>query len=174
MSKEIIADISINIRTQYSVANGSSRPKIDSTFARTLQWLTGKGKDQADQFLVNTYTLARVGGGVNATFFSITGSDKLGQSYNIRSFKLAVFAVRESSAKLGVRVAQAFGQTRFMFDDSTTGGFTIRPGGFVILAAPDVRSYDTSIAPTATMISLANLDTEVPAIVDVYLIGVNR
>lgn len=133
----------------------------------SLNLTTGTGANQADRLFTDTRTLAA---SANESL-DLAGSlvDALGVTLTMARVKLLV--IKAAASNVNNVIVGGVGANGWItgFGDATDK-LVVRPGGFIILAAPDAVAYAVTAA-TADLLLIANSGAGTPVTYDIIVVG---
>lgn len=131
---------------------------------------SGVGPGLVDQVWAARFTVAASSDEVIA-FADM--EDPFGSSLTFARVRVAMFKVAASSALLGVEIGCGDADAKWFLaanEGGTISPVYVRPGGAAMYVAPDEHAY----AVDHDEIRLVNLDNDVPAVVDLVLVGASQ
>lgn len=154
--------------------NGTAKNTLDLTYAqavlayaKTGSLSTGTGANQADRIFSDQRTIV-ISGTDDLDLAGTSLQDNLGQNLSIARIKvLAVYASAGNTNNVVMGVGTAPVTTIL---GGTTPTLNIRPGGMMLLTAPDAVAYGVT-ATTADILRFANSGAGTSVTYDIVIIG---
>jgi hypothetical protein len=134
---------------------------------RDFPWSSGTGQDEADRVWTDTRTLTAS----SSDSLDLAGSlaDAFGNVITFARIRALIVAPAVGNAN-NVIVGGAASNGFITWVGGATHTLTVRPGGLLLLAAPDATAYVVT-AGTADQLKITNVSVSVAATYDIALIG---
>lgn len=158
-------NISLNIDVDQGSQTGMSSVKNHIDFDKVIQLLDGSGAGKSTKAYAASRTIA--GSGSDALDLAGVLVDAFGSVLTFT--KVRAVAVAASAANAGTLKMGAGTAPMGSFFGAGTERLVIRPGGFILLAAPDATAYAVT-ASTADTLTISNDSASLSAY-DIVIIG---
>ena len=159
--------ITLRVNANRTNALDHSIPADALDFLKTFSWATGVALDQADLMFSDQRTLAS--GASEEMDLAGVLTDGLGATLTFARIKLLFLfsaVVNPGNINVGGAAANGF-STPFL---AAANELVLRPGGFLVLGAPDATAYVVTAA-TGDLLRLEEMSSGGAAIYDIVLIG---
>lgn len=158
--------VSLELTALLTGAADFGAPSSAPRFARQIDFASGSGAGQADMMWTDRRTIAASGS--EDLDLSGTLMDALGATVDLARVKVLYVAASASNTNdvvLGNASATAWAALL-----GATGTVTVKPGGVLLVAAPDATAYPVAAGST-DLLKVANSGAGTPVTYDIAVIG---
>ncbi len=148
LNAEVRLKITINQTKSFDAAD----PRYSPVIEKVLAFASGVGANQADEVYVDIFSIAASG---SATYdLNAALTDALGQS--VAAVEMVGYAVFADSTNTNNILLGGAASNQTPIFQGTSGGQTVKPGGFATNFAPNASGLATITAATGDIFALAN------------------
>jgi len=163
-SQLISVAVAATVNNPLDLQNVASPLNLASSYG----WSTGNGAGQADRLFSDTRTIAP--SGTDSLDLAGVLIDPVGTTLALARVKLILIRAAAANTNNVIVGGVANGLAAGPILPQTTGQVVVRPGGLLLVTAPDVTAYVVTAA-TGDLLQVANSGAGTSVTYDVVLIG---
>lgn len=167
MATNLATQLAVSLNTQLTNALDLGTVQLPQSLAQQFNWPNGTAINTADRVFADTRTLAPS----TAEDLDLAGvlADGMGNTLTFARVKALLIRAAGANAN-NVIVGNAASNGFISWVGGATHTVTVRPGGLMLLAAPDATAYAVTAA-TADLLHVANSGAGTSVTYDVVIIG---